>query len=47
MYFKDDKQISLYDFGQTAGMELDPENRWVKMAHMVDWDTIEDHYIGL
>ncbi len=47
MYFKDDKQISLYDFGQTAGMELDPENRWVKMAHKVDWDRIEDKYIGL
>ena len=47
MYFKDDKQISLYDFGQTAGMELDPENRWVKMAHKVDWDKIEDKYCGL
>ena len=47
MYFKDDKQISLYDFGQTAGMELNPENRWVKMAHKVDWDKIEDKYCGL
>ena len=46
MYFKDDKQISLYDFGQTAGMELDPENRWVKMADKIDWDTIEDKYCG-
>ena len=47
MYFKDDKQISLFQFGQTAGMELDHENRWVKMAHKVDWDRIEDKYCHL
>jgi hypothetical protein len=44
MYFRDDKQISLFEFGQSAGLELDPENRWVKMAHKVDWDKIEDKY---
>jgi len=44
MYFKDNKQITLFEFGQSAGIELDPENRWVKMAHMVDWDNIEDKY---
>ena len=47
MYFKDDKQISLFEFGQSAGMELDAENRWVKMAHKVDWDKIEDKYLHL
>jgi hypothetical protein len=47
MYFKDDKQISLFQFGQTAGMELEPKNRWVKMAHKVDWDKIEDKYCHL
>ena len=52
MYFKENKQISLFEFGfpshgfQSAGMKLDPENRWVKMAHMVDWDKIEDKYCG-
>ena len=46
MYFKDNKQISLFDFGQTAGMELDSENRWVKMADKIDWDKIEDKYCG-
>ena len=46
MYFKDDKQISLYEFGQSAGLELDPQNRWVRMAHKVDWDKIEDKYCG-
>ena len=44
MYLKDDKQISLFEFGQSAGMELDSENRWVKMANKVDWDKIEDKY---
>lgn len=47
MYFKDDKQISLFQFGQTAGMELDPENRWVKMAYKINWDKIEDKYCHL
>lgn len=47
MYFKANKQISLFEFGQTAGMELDPENRWVKMAHKIDWDKLEDKYCDL
>ena len=42
MYFKEDKQISLYEFGQSAGMELNNENRQVKMSHKVDWDKTED-----
>ena len=46
MYYKDDKQISLYEFGQSAGLELDPENRWVKMAGKVDRDKIEGKYCG-
>jgi len=46
MYFKEEKQISVFEFGQRAGMELDPENRWVKMAGKVDWDKIEDKYCG-
>ena len=47
MYSKDDKQLSLFAFGQSVGMELDPENRWVRMAEKVDWDKIEDKYCGL
>lgn len=47
MYLKDDKQLSLFAFGQSVGMELDPENRWVRMAEKVDWDKIEDKYCGL
>lgn len=47
MYFKDDKQISFYEFGQSAGLELDPENRWVKLAHKIDWDLLEEKYCHL
>ena len=46
MYFKDNKQISLFEFGQSAGLELDVNNRWIRMAHKVDWDKIEDKYCG-
>ncbi len=47
MYFKDNGQISLFDFGQSAGLKLDPENRWVKMAHRVNWTVLEEKYSGL
>ena len=47
MYIKEDKQLSLFAFGQSAGMELDPKNRWVRMAEKVDWDKIEEKYCGM
>ena len=47
MYIKDNKQISLYDFGQKAGLTLDPNNRWVRMAGLIDWDMIEEQYSRL
>jgi len=47
MYFKDDKQISLFDFGQKAGLTLNPNNRWVKLAQLIDWDMLEDKYCHL
>jgi hypothetical protein len=45
MYVKRDKQISLYDFGEKAGMQLNPENRWVKMSELIDWDAVEEEHI--
>jgi hypothetical protein len=47
MYFKDDKQISLFEFGQKAGLKLDRENRWIKKSELIDWDKIEDKYAYL
>jgi len=47
MYRKSSKQISIFDFGQNAGIKLDPNNRWVKMAHIIDWDDLENEYQSL
>ena len=44
MYFKNNKQISLYDFGQKAGLELSPKNRWVQMTELIDWDSLEEEH---
>ena len=40
-------QYSLSDFNQPMGMEMNPENRWVKKAAMIPWDEIEDRYAEL
>ena len=40
-------QFSLNDFNQPLGMEMNPENRWVKKAAMIPWDKIEDRYAEL
>ena len=47
MYFKEDKQISLFEFGQAAGLKLDPENRWIKKSGIMNWDKIEEKYAHL
>ena len=47
MYRKSSKQISLYEFGQKAGVQLNPKNRWIKMAGLIDWDALEDEYSSL
>jgi hypothetical protein len=47
MYFKDNKQISIYDFGEKAGLKLDPKNRWIQMSELIDWDELENEYAGI
>jgi IS5 family transposase len=47
MYFKEDKQISLYEFGQAAGLKLNPNNRWIKKSEIMDWDKIEERFAYL
>ena len=42
--FKREKQISFTDFNQPQGMQMNPDNRWVKKAAMIPWDTIEAEY---
>ena len=45
--FKREKQISFTDFNQPQGMQMNPDNRWVKKAAMIPWDTIEAEYAKL
>ena len=45
--FDRNHQYCLSDFNQPLGMEMNPENRWVKKAAMIPWNEIEDRYAGL
>ena len=45
--FKREKQISFTDFNQPQGMQINPNNCWVKKAAMIPWDTIEAEYAKL
>ncbi len=37
-------QITLFDFNQSCGMELDTENEWIKLAHAIPWGRMEKKY---
>ena len=45
--FKRENQISFTDFNQPQGMQMNPNNRWVKKAAMIPWDTIKAEYAKL
>lgn len=47
MYKFKSKQISFSDFGQPIGMEMDPDNRWIKKADSIPWGKIEKKYAKL
>ena len=34
------RQITLFDFNQSCGMELDPNNEWIKLAHAIPWSRM-------
>ena len=38
--FHRNQQMSFTDFNQPAGMQMDPENRWVKKAASIPWYDI-------
>lgn len=40
MYRFEERQISFTDFNQSQGLQMNPENRWIKKAEMIPWDTI-------
>lgn len=41
------RQLGLADFNQPVGLKRNPENRWVKKAETIPWDTIEARYAKL
>ena len=45
--FNRNQQMSFTDFNQPAGMQMDPENRWVKKAETIPWHEIEVKYAEL
>ena len=45
--FDRDHQISFTDFNQPLGMNMNPNNRWIKKAALIPWDTIEVEYAKL
>jgi hypothetical protein len=47
MYKFKSKQISFSDFGQPVGMEMNPDNRWIKKADSIPWAEIELKYAKL
>ena len=35
----DKSQHSFLDFNQPMGLHMNPDNRWIKMAGRIPWDT--------
>ena len=42
--FSNNHQITLFDFNQSCGMQLDPDNDWIKLADRIPWERIERMY---
>ena len=40
-------QITLFDFNQSCGMGLDPNNEWIKLAHAISWSRMETKYVAM
>ena len=47
MYKYKSKQISFEDFDQPIGLQMNPDNRWVKRASLIPWEEIEEKYAKL
>lgn len=42
--FKKIENHPRFDFGYTFEVDIDPNNRWVKLSKMIPWKTIEERY---
>ena len=48
MYKSSDQlQLTFIDFDQPLGLEMNPENRWIKMADKIPWGQFEEKYAAL
>lgn len=46
MYYSEDKgQVVLAEFLMPFAGNLDPQNRWVRLALIIPWDKIEEIYL--
>ena len=43
----DKSQQTFLDFNQPLGLEMDPNNRWIKMADSIPWGVFEEKYANL
>ena len=41
---RDRNQISFWESNKRFVVNINPENRWVKLSEIMPWDKIEDHY---
>ena len=41
---RDRNQLNLFESNRRFVVEINPENRWVKLSEKMPWDRIEDHY---
>lgn len=44
---RENHQISISDFNQSCGFQLDPNNEWVRLADRIPWSEMEADYISL
>ncbi len=44
MYHHSENQLTVYDYISPFREELNPDNRWVRLASLLDWDALEQAY---
>ena len=42
--YTSEKQLSILDFKNPFDIDLDPNNRWVKLSKLIDWDAFAELY---
>ena len=45
--FSHNTQSAFSDFNQPMGLNMNPDNRWIKMADLIPWDEFEKKYARL